>query len=306
MKRESEKKTPNLDVAALTSRLLQIVFVFLVSVFSLQASAYGACSGGPAGTENAGDIFYNGGTYHTLEYCDGTNWVQMGQKPLTGAGGGAGCTAIPCPIFGLVGWWKFDDAASGTSPATAADASGNGNNGINTNSPTWTSSGKIGNALGFVYASSQQVKVNDANSIQLYGSWTASTWVKFTTTPGSGSYDELLEKDNSDWSANYRLSLDNGTLVNNGLGFAVSFEYSAGNSSYAKYVPGTAITTGTWYLVTGVWDSSTNNLYLYVNGALVATQNTGAHTPELRPPTFCFWARTRMVSSTTPASTTAP
>ena len=31
----------------------------------------------------------------------------------------------------------------------------------------------------------------------------------------------------------------------------------------------------------GVWDSSSHNLYLYLNGALVATQNTGTYVPSV-------------------------
>src|SRR3989344_426852 len=44
---------------------------------------------------------------------------------------------------GLVGYWNFDEPSSGSTPTTAADSSGNGNNGTLTNGPTWTT-GQVG------------------------------------------------------------------------------------------------------------------------------------------------------------------
>lgn len=88
----------------------------------------------PAGSK--GDIRYNA-DYHALQYCDGTTWQQMPTY------------AKAQPNNGLVGWWTLDDGTSGTTPATAADSSGNVGTGTLTSSPTWTTSGKINNALTF-------------------------------------------------------------------------------------------------------------------------------------------------------------
>jgi hypothetical protein len=64
-------------------------------VLHFPAMSFAACSN-PAGNE--ADIMYNG-DYHIPQFCDGTNWMQMGQKQ--GAGGGA-CTAPAPPAVGTV------------------------------------------------------------------------------------------------------------------------------------------------------------------------------------------------------------
>src|SRR5664279_5564036 len=59
--------------------------VFLISVFSLLAfapAAQAACSS-PAGS--AGNII-NNSDYHVPQYCDGTNWIAMGQPGGTSLG----------------------------------------------------------------------------------------------------------------------------------------------------------------------------------------------------------------------------
>jgi hypothetical protein len=244
------------------SALKILSFFFLISVFSLSAPARASCFN-PAGA--AGDVRYNG-AYTVMQYCNGGAWVNIGHVGnITG---------------GLAGWWKLDDGA-GTS---AADSSGNGNTGTLVNGPAWTTSGINNGALNFVYASSTSVTASDVSSLQLWGSWTASAWINPSALPAAGNYVSLVEKDAASFHTNYGIWLDNGGggLPNNGLGWAVVFQDIGGIIYYAKYVPAAPITTGAWYLVTGVWDASTSNLYLYVNGALVATQNETGHVPDAR------------------------
>ncbi len=74
---------------------------------------------------------------------------------------------------GLVGNWTFDEG-SGT---TAYDRSGNGNNGILTNGPTWTT-GQLGGALSS--GGNAYVNVPDSNSLDLPDTLTVSLWLKPT------------------------------------------------------------------------------------------------------------------------------
>jgi len=167
----------------------------------------------------------------------------------------------------LAGWWPLDDG-SGTS---AVDFSGNGDTGTLVNTPTWTT-GQDSGALTF-NGTNQNVTVPDVAALQLSGSWTVSTWVNFSALPTSGSFYALLTKGAGSY-LNYTLRLSNISGVQTwGVLFSESAEYYQG--AFAQL----PVSTGTWYLITGVWDSSTNNLYLYVNGALLAAPNTGANIP---------------------------
>ncbi len=122
--------------------------------------------------------------------------------------------------------------------------------------------------------------VPDVAALQLWGSWTVSSWVNPSVLPASGNYVVLVEKVAASWYTNYGIVIDNNSgSYTGGLGWAVEFDDSSGINYHAKYVPGGGISLNTWYLVTGVWDSSTSNLYLYVNGSLVATQNETGHAP---------------------------
>ena len=163
--------------------------------------------------------------YHVPTYCDGTNWKPMGP---TGAGG-SGC-GNPSST-GLVGWWKLDDASSGTTPTTAADSSGGGNTGTLTNSPVWTT-GQINNALTFVAASSQYVNVPDVASLRIAGSWTVSAWVNLPSIPASGSGYVLLSKDDASSNENYALWVDSQHHSNQfgvtGPSFVVHFATTTG------------------------------------------------------------------------------
>ena len=174
---------------------------------------------------------------------------------------------------GLVGWWKLDEG-SGTS---AADSAGS-NTGTIVNKPTWTT-GKINGALTF-NGTTQYVKIGGAASLALSGSWTVSSWVKLTSLPAAGEHFVLLGKGNGSGYRNYAFFVDNasGYFGAGAPNWAVGFTSSTPTLFHAKHTD--SISTGTWYHLAGVWDSSTGNLYLYLNGALVATSNTGGGVPD--------------------------
>src|SRR3989338_5332862 len=78
-----------------------------------------------------------------------------------------------------VGYWKFDDGTSGSTPTTASD-SFNDNNGTLTNTPTWTTAGRFNNALSFTGGTTTDadyVVVNNA-SVLNPGKLTVEVWAK--------------------------------------------------------------------------------------------------------------------------------
>jgi hypothetical protein len=243
--------------------LKRFVTAILFAAFFLALSpvlpAHAACFN-PAG--NAGDVIYYGG-YQSDMYCDGGAWVSMG--------GPIGDTST-----GLVGWWKFDE----TSGASAADSTGNGDTGTLFNAPTWTPGGMNAGALTFVAASSQYVTVPDTASLRLGaggGSWTVATWVNLTTVPGAGLVYSLVNKDNpAAGDSDYQLLVNNG-VFGAGLGWTVLFDQGGGHHYTNLAV---TMNAGTWYHLAGVWDGTAKNLYLYVNGALVGTQNFPGINPD--------------------------
>ena len=82
---------------------------------------------------------------------------------------------------GLVAYWAMNED-SGTNVLDSVRAK---HNGTAVNSPTWVS-GKIGNALKFTSASSQEVKVLDHADLDITGTLTIAFWVNLTTVEGTG------------------------------------------------------------------------------------------------------------------------
>lgn len=223
-----------------------------------QDGGSGNCTG-PAGVE--GSMMYNGDN-HVYQYCDGTYWRAMGP-----AGACAGCA----PSSGMVGYWKLDDGSSGSTPTTAADSSGNGNNGTFSGSPVWTSSGKIVNALTF---NANSVNVPSAASLIIPASSTVSTWFKLSSSLGIGNWWGFVGRWDGGGNDNYDLFIQN----DSGSPYlAFEFTTSGGYSVEANYTFTPVL--GTWYQMTGIYDSSAQTVSLYLNGALVATAGTGANTP---------------------------
>ena len=80
-------------------------------------------------------------------------------------------TTLPVKIPGLVAAYSFDEGAG----TTAADSSGNANNGT-IGSATWTTNGVYGDALIF-NGTSSFVTVNDSPSLHLNTGMTLEAWV---------------------------------------------------------------------------------------------------------------------------------
>jgi len=148
----------------------------------------------------------------------------------------------------LVGDWRLDEG-SGT---TAADVSGQANNGTLSGGVQWVA-GHNGTALG-IDGATGEVRVADAASLEP-AQVTVQAWVKLACSPGDFKY--ILAKGASGCSAaSYGLySGPSGGLsfyvaANGGLSFARSPDAGAG------------VWDGGWHLATGSYDGSTVRLYI--------------------------------------------
>jgi hypothetical protein len=100
---------------------------------------------------------------------------------VTAAGGGLTKTSTftvtvaaavpPPPATGPVGWWKLDENTG----LSAADGSGNGNNGTLTNGPVWTA-GRMGSGLAFD-GTNDSVIIPHSPSLAMAGAFSMAAWV---------------------------------------------------------------------------------------------------------------------------------
>src|ERR1035437_95319 len=75
---------------------------FLISVFCLLAFAPAAQANCASPVGSAGNIMYNK-DHHVPQYCDGTNWIAMGQQSAGGGGGSNTVFVTSTPSTGAVG-----------------------------------------------------------------------------------------------------------------------------------------------------------------------------------------------------------
>ncbi|MBF0511393.1 MAG: LamG domain-containing protein [Candidatus Omnitrophica bacterium] len=156
---------------------------------------------------------------------------------------------------GLVGWWKLNDAASGTC-TTVADSSGNSNTGTCTGNPGWTAgqTNTVG-ALGFD-GSTQYITLSDANLPSGNTDRTIAYWIKIT---GSMTSDE------DTYLVRYG-TLDNNKEIAVGL-----FNYHTYVTQKGNNIQGaTAYNDGNWHQVVFVWQNSSPHLYLDGNSEVVS------------------------------------
>ncbi len=146
---------------------------------------------------------------------------------------------------GLVGHWKLDEGTG----IKANDSSASVNSGTLVGGPTWTT-GKLGKALNF-NGSSQYI---NAGTQSVTGSFALSCWVKTNTIT---VYQRCVEK--GMYSNGWLLGITN-------LGKA---DFTVGDgATYRQRAGLTTLDTNKWYHITGVYDSSVQKMYIYLNGVL--------------------------------------
>jgi type II secretory pathway pseudopilin PulG len=157
-------------------------------------------------------------------------------------------------VSGLVGHWKFDEAAG----MHAYDFSGNGNGGTLINGPTRTASSSCaaGSCLNFNGSNNYLTTIN-SNNLNFSGSFSISAWVK----PSLKKNQRVVYKWNN---KGYWLTL-------NELGTIGGVEYGA----TVKQINGnTILADNEWANIAFIRNANNNDLKLYVNGTEDATPIT--------------------------------
>ncbi|MFF9626852.1 LamG-like jellyroll fold domain-containing protein [Streptomyces griseosporeus] len=155
-----------------------------------------------------------------------------------------------------VGRWKLSE----TSGSTANDSSG-GNRKVTLGSGVTRSTDKGGSAVfnGTASAYGQ----TDGPAVNTGGSFTVSAWVKLASTSANSTF---LGQD-GEVASGFQLYYS----TTYGWAFNRHGSDTTGASTIRTYSGTSAVTTGTWTLLTGVYDQASASLKLYVNGAQSGT-----------------------------------
>jgi hypothetical protein len=156
-------------------------------------------------------------------------------------------------IYGLVGYWKLNEA-SGTS---AADSSGNSHTGTATGTATWTS-GIFGNGFSF----NGSTKIQASGLLGNPASFTVAAWANLTTADTGGA--EIISLGD-----HCGLRLDEPTA-----GGANAFFYNG--STWVTVVLNKNYAGTGWHHFAGVFDDDNNTFKLYVDGVQVASTSTAS------------------------------
>ncbi|MBI4146721.1 right-handed parallel beta-helix repeat-containing protein [Candidatus Woesearchaeota archaeon] len=163
----------------------------------------------------------------------------------------------------------FETNSSSTATGAIRDYSaftnnGTLGNGVSSNAPGWTSSGKVGGAYSFD-GSNDFVRVPNSVSItpNLQG-YSYEAWFKASSLP---AFNRILWKNSGGAVFNGIYLMTSGSSAFFGIGDGTNVAQ-----------PNAPITANTWYHLVGVYDRSTSTAHLYVNGTLQAsvTQSLGS------------------------------
>ena len=212
-------------------------------------------------------------TVNAMVAAAGTIWTNVLANlyiPPAGSTPGRFAQGVTVPSFaGLVGHWALDEG-TGT---TATDSSGNGNNaawsGTLAGTSGYYSAGKNQSWAGSFDGSTDVITIPDASSLDFTGSGTLAAWVFVFGLPASGDTNWIALKGSSGWGMGIRL------INNSGTGQFSADVVTGGSLQSAQ---GTTVTTGTWYHVACVFDSTAQTVSLYVNGSFVTSAPTPANT----------------------------
>jgi len=167
-------------------------------------------------------------------------------------------------IEGLVGWWKLDE----TSGTTAADSSGNDNDGtlVNMDPATDWIGGQVGGALDFDGAN-DYVNCGNDSSLDITDEITIAFWIN-TDDSGNNEDNPYVIKSDNTYAIKHK--------TNNNIEF-----YIYDGVRYATWYSVDSSFNGQWHHVAGTYDGSVLNLY--VDGELKDTAN---HTGSINTDTY--------------------
>lgn len=156
---------------------------------------------------------------------------------------------------GATGYYQLDEGSG----QTVGNLLGNTDNGYTEGDASWAGNGKVGsNSLSFDGTSGTMAVIPSA-VIDTGQSYTVAAWVKLNTVSGNNQTFAGLVGSNV---SPFYLQLSGGK-------FTFVTRTADSDSSSAPAVTATSsATTGTWYHVLGMYDSSAQTISLYVNGVL--------------------------------------
>ena len=190
---------------------------------------------------------------------------------------------------GLVGYWKMDESAVNTCTGgvnDSCDSSGNASNGA-WNGNTTSAAGKFGNSTTYD-GIDDYTSVTENSAWEFSSSFTLSTWVYSNGT--QIAYAGIVAKDQSSNMGNYGFFYDSGGTI-------VRFGFYGTNSVQSEVDTQTAIPTGQWVHIIGVFDDINNTLYIYQNGELKEKDTTITNTPSTNDNSLIFGSRQAGLSS---------
>jgi len=182
-------------------------------------------------------------------------------------------TVGPAPIdslaLGLIAYYPFNNSA--------ADASGNGNNGTAYNVTATTDRNGVANSAYYFNGTSSYIAINDNTALRLNNTdFTLNMWVKLDTyNAGSGS--ALLSKNNGANQNGWNCSIVGYGNQNGGTAGNLFYNVSGGTD---PYVLGVAVADNIkWNMLTITYNNSAQTISFYVNGVFDKSQ-TGIPTPN--------------------------
>jgi uncharacterized repeat protein (TIGR01451 family) len=177
------------------------------------------------------------------------------------AGSAGKCRSCVAPPSGLVSWWGGDGNAN--------DIIGT-NHGTLVNGATYAA-GKVGQAFSFSGVN-DYVEIPDSSSLNPSGAFSVDGWfyIDPSASSNAGEIATLVAKTEGSTNNGWALYFDDRFSTKN-------LQFCLGNCFALQ----NAILTPNWYHIAGVFDpSATPTSKLYLNGAIVASANTGGATPN--------------------------
>lgn len=214
--------------------------------FTVSSSGSDTCTVKKNGSTTAG-------TYSlTLTATDATcadNTAQIILAVTVTSGGGSAPYTVD-----MVGEWHMDECSWNGTEAEVQDSGDNGLHGTAQGGADTIGSGRVCRAGSFT-ATSHGIQIPDNALLDFTGDdWSIAFWYKMMES-SSGGWDQIFVKGNGS-SRNYAMWL----RPSSGR---IHFRVDPSNQGFDSNA---AMTSGTWYFITGIYDSGT--LKLYINGTL--------------------------------------
>lgn len=222
----------------------------------------------------------------------GTNWTRIsGTYTLVNASTAYVAVRLDGTQVSGAGtvWWdglQLERSASmttfnsftNTNNAVLTDTSWNGNTGILTNNPIYSSAGY----LNFVAASTQYIVLNPAitSMTQFLGTLPCSfeAWVYPTTNPGAGGYPGIICRESNPGTGRdgYNLLFHGSATTDTNFAFE-RFVAGVNNGTGYSTIISSVISLNSWHYIVGTYDGY--NVSLYRNGEFVSSAaSTGSIT----------------------------